>query len=310
MNLTHVIMVFLTSSIIMGCDKMGCLNQSAQLSSRATTEAMILGVYHFNNPGMDTYNLEIDDYFTQKRQAEIREVVELLAQYKPNKIFVEFLPSQQGRLDSLFALYESNRLLLKDIQDGRNEVYQIGFRLAKQLGIKNILAVDHSGAYLAPYVDFIADTLSLKSYQEYNVDYEQQMQSRQLNFTQNTVKENLIYLNEWQQILNNHNYYNNVAITVKDTSDVMFSYKEVNQEIDGLPYLMRSYDFNNIGVELANEWYKRNLFIYRNILEQSEVNDRILIIFGNGHVRHLKQFLDDNPNFNLVDSNNFLTHGK
>lgn len=310
MNKTRLITVFLLSSIILGCNQNEVQNKSTQLSSIASKEAMILGVYHFNNPGMDTYNLEIDDYTTKRRQAEIQEVVDVLAEYKPNKIFVEFLPNQQTKLDSLFALYENNRLSLKEIKDGQNEVYQIGFRLAKQLGIQDILAVDHTGVYLAPYADFIADTLSIKSYQEFNVDYKQKMENRQKTFTQNTVKENLIYLNDWQQILDNHNYYNNIAITIRDTSNVMFSYQEMDQEIDGLPYQMRSYDFNNIGVELATEWYKRNLFIYRNILEQTNDNDRILIIFGSGHVRHLKQFFDDNPDFNIIGVSDFLNNEK
>jgi len=73
---------------------------------------------------------------------------------------------------------------------------------------------------------------------------------------------------------------------------------------------MRSYDFNNIGVELATEWYKRNLFIYRNILERTEENDRILIIFGSGHVRHLNQLFDDNPKFKIVGANNILNNEK
>lgn len=310
MNNKRVVMVFLIASIIIGCNQTGSQNKSTQSASTASKKAMILGVYHFNNPGMDTYNLDIDDYSTKKRQAEIREVVDLLAQYKPNKIFVEFLPSQQVKLDSLFSLYANNQLLLKDINNGQNEVYQLGFRLAKQLSIKEILAVDHPGVYLGPYADFIADTLSIKTYQEYSEDYKQQMETRQITFTKNTIKENLIYLNDWQQILNNHSYYNNVAIAVKDTSNVMFSYKEMEQEIDGLPYLMRSYDFNNIGVELATEWYKRNLFIYRNILEQTNDNDRILIIFGSGHVRHLKQLFEDNPEFNIVNTNSFLNNEK
>ncbi|WP_347924318.1 DUF5694 domain-containing protein [Pontimicrobium sp. SW4] len=294
----------------MGCNQKEAQNKSAQLSSLASKEVMILGVYHFNNPGMDTYNMEVDDYSTKKRQAEIQEVVNLLAKNRPNKIFVEFLPSQQAKLDSLFTLYADNRLSLKDINGGQNEVYQLGFRLAKQLGIKEILAVDHHGVYLGSYVDFIADTLLIKSYQDYSVDYKQQIEKRQKSFTKNTVKENFIYLNDWQQILNNHNYYNNVAITVKDTSSVMFSYKEMEKEIDGLPYQMRSFDFNNIGVELVTEWYKRNLFIYRNILEKTEEGDRVLIIFGSGHVRYLKQFFDDNPEFNITDTNSFLNNEK
>lgn len=310
MNKIQLIIIVLVSYIIIGCSQKETQNKSIKSNSLALKEAMILGVYHFNNPGKDTYNLEIDDYSTKKRQAEIQEVVNLLAKHKPTKIFVEFLPSQQLKLDSLYALYADNRLLLKDINGGQNEVYQLGFRLAKQLGIKEILAVDHHGTFLAPYADFIADTLSINAYQKYSEDYKLQMEKRQKNFTKNTIKENLIYLNNWQQILNNHNYYNNVAITVKDTSNVMFSYKEIKKEIDGLPYQMRSFDFNNIGVELVTEWYKRNLFIYRNILEKTEDNDRILIIFGSGHVRYLKQFFEDNPEFNIVDTNNFLNNEK
>ncbi|MEQ8359575.1 MAG: DUF5694 domain-containing protein [Cytophagales bacterium] len=308
MNKARVTICLLILSIIMGCNQKENLEKSPQLSSPALKRAMILGVYHFNNPGNDTYNLEVDNYFTEKRQSEIQEVVDLLTNYKPTKIFVESLPEQQAKLDSLFNLYRNNSLLLKDINGEQNEIYQIGFRLGKQLGLKRIIAVDHNGAYLAPYADFIADTLSISSYQKYDSTYKQQLAERQKNFLKNTVRKNLVYLNNWQQILNNHNYYNNVAITVKDTSSLMFSYQEMEKVIDGLPYQMHSFDFNNIGVELVAEWYKRNLFIYRNILENTEENDNILIIFGIGHVRYLNQFLKDNPEFDIVNTNSFLSN--
>lgn len=308
MDKIRLIILLLASSFIVGCNQQETQRKSTQSSSENLKEAMILGVYHFNNPGQDSYNLKIGNYYTDKRQSEIQEVVDLLAQYKPTKIFVELLPSQQVKLDSLFNLYNNNLIALKDIRGGQNEVYQLGFRLAKQLGIKDITAVDHQGAYLAPYADFIADTLSIKSYQDYSENYKKQMEERQKNFTKNTVKENLTYLNNWNHILNNHNYYNNIAITVKDTSNIMFSYKEIEKEIDGLPYQMRSFDFNNIGIELVTEWHKRNLFIYRNILEHTKEEDRILIIFGSGHIRYLNQFFNDNPEFNIVDSNNLLNN--
>jgi aspartate oxidase len=120
-------------------------------------------------------------------------------------------------------------------------------------------------------------------------------------FASNSIKENLIYLNKGEQIINNHDYYNNVAIRVKDNANIMFSYQESVQEIDGLPYQMRSYDFNNIGVELVAEWYKRNLFIYRNIIENSESNDRVVIIIGSGHLYYLNQLLTNNPRFSLTN---------
>jgi pheromone shutdown protein TraB len=69
---------------------------------------------------------------------------------------------------------------------------------------------------------------------------------------------------------------------------------------------MRSFDFNNIGVELVAEWYKRNLFIYRNILENSNENDRILVIIGSGHIFYLNQLLENNSEFNMINPNKFL----
>jgi pheromone shutdown protein TraB len=86
----------------------------------------------------------------------------------------------------------------------------------------------------------------------------------------------------------------------------MFTYQESEQEINGLPYQMRSFDFNNIGVELVAEWYKRNLFIYRNILENSNENDRILVIIGSGHIFYLNQLLENNSEFNMINPNKFL----
>ncbi|WP_375559629.1 DUF5694 domain-containing protein [Bernardetia sp. OM2101] len=268
--------------------------------------ALLLGMYHFDNPNRDTYNMKVDDYLSVKRQNQIQEVADSLENYKPTKIMVEALPSQQATLDSLYELYLQDKITLDDIKNGKNEIYQLGFRLGKKLGGIPIKAIDHNGNWLAPYADFIADTLSLEYYQKDYAEKAAQNKKQQEAFLLNTVRQNLIYLNQWEQILENHTYYNNIAVQVKDTATIMFGYQEQEQEIEGVPYLMRSFDFNNIGVELVTEWYKRNLFIYRNILENTEENEQVLIIFGSGHIRYLQQMLEDNTEFEVVDVNQFL----
>ncbi|ADR20708.1 DUF5694 domain-containing protein [Marivirga tractuosa] len=274
------------------------------------TSVMLLGVYHFNNPGQDTYNTKIDDYYSDRRQEEIKEVVGLLREYNPTKIFVELTPKSQSKIDSLYQLHLNDRINLHEIKGGVNEVYQIGFRLGKQSGGIPITAVDHAGPWLGDYVDFIADTLALDYYQEKKSEELKFNKEKQKRLVSNTVKENLIYINEDRQIIGNHDYYNNIAIRVKDSANIMFSYQESEQEIEGLPYLMRSYDFNNIGVELVAEWYKRNLFIYRNIIENSQQNDRIVVIIGSGHVFYLNQLLANNPKFDLTNPNELLINAK
>jgi len=298
----------ITLLLFLGCQQEG----EKQIKSDSSKEisVMLLGIYHFNNPGQDTYNMEIDDYYSDRRQKEIREIVGLLEEYRPTKILVEFTPDHQSQLDSLYQLYLNDKIKLEEIEGGVNEAYQIGFRLGKQSGGIQIKAIDHSGPWLGDYVDFIADTLMLDYYQKKQYEEQLELKERQKRFTSNTIKENLIYLNESEQIISSHDYYNNVAIRVKDTANILFSYQESEQEIEGLPYQMRSYDFNNIGVELVAEWYKRNLFIYRNIIENSESKDRVVIIIGRGHVFYLNQLLSKNPKFELINPIALLTNNR
>jgi hypothetical protein len=71
------------------------------------------------------------------RQREVEELIELLAAFRPTKVAVEFTPDRQPRLDSLYAEYRAGRWALR-----RNEVYQLGFRLAAHLGHEGVHAVD------------------------------------------------------------------------------------------------------------------------------------------------------------------------
>jgi hypothetical protein len=203
------------------------IKQTQLLSDNSEqTSIMLLGMYHFNNPGKDSYNTEVDDYWSDKRQKEIKEVVDLLEEFKPTKILVELSPSEQSKIDSIYNLYLKDQIALKDIQGGINEVYQIGLRLGKQLDGIDVITIDHNGNWLAPYADFIADTLEYEDYLNHSSSYAQGMKERNVLFSESSIRENLVYLNEREQIINNHNYYNNVAIKVKDTANIMFTYQE------------------------------------------------------------------------------------
>lgn len=50
-------------------------------------EILLLGTFHFSNPGLDSYRPEHDvDIFSERRQAELREVLDRLARFRPTKI--------------------------------------------------------------------------------------------------------------------------------------------------------------------------------------------------------------------------------
>ena len=89
-------------------------------SEDTKTQVMLLGVYHFDNPGKDKHNLKIDDYLTEKRQQEISEVISLLSQFEPNKIFIELKPDSQEEIDSLYQLYAMDKLDLNELETARS----------------------------------------------------------------------------------------------------------------------------------------------------------------------------------------------
>jgi hypothetical protein len=53
---------------------------------------------------------------------------------------------------------------------------------------------------------------------------------------------------------------------------------------------------------LSAYWYNRNLRIFRKIQKMTSSNkDRILVIFGNGHVAILRKLLEASPEYKFVE---------
>ena len=88
---------------------------------------MVVAVTHFGNPGRDLHNVTVDDVLSARRQAEIQDVTAALTRFKPTKVLVEW-PSDAADHD--YKAYCDGSL-----SPSRNEVVQLGFRLAYELGL-------------------------------------------------------------------------------------------------------------------------------------------------------------------------------
>src|SRR5687768_6035270 len=111
------------------------------LSQPARPEVLVLGTYHMASPGRDIFNSKVDDVLAPKRQAEIAEVVAVLKRFQPTKIAVERNAGDQ-RIKKDYAAYLAGTHELT-----RNEIEQLGFRLAKELGHTEVYAVDADGEF-------------------------------------------------------------------------------------------------------------------------------------------------------------------
>jgi hypothetical protein len=271
------------------------------------TEVLLLGVWHFSNPGLDEYNTEVDDYFNPKRQQEISEVNNRLASFQPNKIFVECQSSRQAYIDSL---YQSPDFDPKKLQKNRgvNELYQIGFKLGNLLGHQKLYCVDASGLWIGPAVNKVAAEQYPELTDNLNNKFKKIMVEKDQFLASHTIRESLLDFNTAKSLAENHNYYITFAASIVDnTVEEDFPIFE-HEEAEGTKgRLSVSPDRKYIGAELVAEWYRRNIKIYSKILEAVESGDeRILIVFGQGHIPIIRQLFIDHPDFKVVEVNTVL----
>jgi hypothetical protein len=230
---------------------------TAQPQSRA--EILILGTYHMANPGHDIYNMHADDVLSPQRQQEIAALMEVLKKFRPTKIAVES-DATSDRVPKEYADYLAGKYSLS-----RNEIDQIGYRLGKELGLKTIYPVDADGDFPIKRVQNYAKANNL---------------SDKLDAVMSgwaaLVKEQDEYLRS-HTVLETLEYTNSDARVAKDVG----FYMQMTRL--GEPW-------EEAGPDLLAAWYQRNIRIYSNIVKLIDSpSDRILVIYGAGHLGWLRQ---------------------
>ena len=94
--------------------------------NKQPVKVLLLGVFHFDNPGLDVAKFKNADILSAERQKEVMDVVNKLKAFAPDKIFIEAAPESQAKIDSQIVQYKAGKLALT-----ANETQQLGFRLAK-----------------------------------------------------------------------------------------------------------------------------------------------------------------------------------
>lgn len=106
--------------------------------TRQPVPVLLLGSFHFGYPNLDGHKTDSSKYIDVKspvRQKELKELAEVIMRFKPTRIYVE--SSDAGWIDSLYEAYRKGSYSL-----GRNEIFQVGFRVAGLAGISKIYSVD------------------------------------------------------------------------------------------------------------------------------------------------------------------------
>lgn len=248
------------------------------LYAQPKTKMLLLGTFHFDNPGLDVAKFQNANVLSEKRQAEISEIIGKLKAFKPTKIFVEYPPEVQGRLDTAVMKYKDGQLTLK-----ASEIHQIGVRLAKELDLPTIYGVDYRQAVF-PYDSLVKVVQSEKQFgllglMKHSIDSIQNAFNAALKT--HTLREMLLQANdEKSRSLQVGGYYQFLEAGGKD---------------------------NHVGAYLTSEWWRRNMIIYANILKRLEpADERILVLFGAAHTALLHEMAQYSPKLELVPVDSVL----
>lgn len=257
-----------------------------QAQQQRSTEILTLGTFHFDFPNRDFIQIENSnqiDVLNPEYQKEINLIVDKLKKFEPTIIVIEYQPSEQKKIDSLYSEYLAGEYQLR-----REESQQIGFRIAKEMGANKLYCVDEWGEFnqQVKNVVFGNDTIESKKFNQYyqkNVDASKKYNPKTI-FKEEGILPELIRINDPKYIRKTLGNY----------------------LIGPFKYESEKGDFFGVNFE-TGRWFNRNLKIFRNIQRiKTDPNDKILVIFGSGHMSVLNLLFESSPEFELVNANSYL----
>ncbi|KQS55527.1 hypothetical protein ASG17_05465 [Brevundimonas sp. Leaf363] len=248
-------------------------------------QVMVVGAFHFDNPGMDLANAQIDPVTTPAKQAELAQVAEDLARFRPTAVAVERIATDTATLaDQRWPEFTAATLT-----SNSDERVQIGYRLAALTGVSRVYAIDEQpdeGEHdYFPFDKVAAWAAAHGREAELNaLIAEPGRLSAEMEANQR------IHTLGWMlRDMNRRDHPMHGAI---DFYYRLLSYGDAVEQP---------------GAELNAGWYERNAKIFAKLMLTAKPGDRIVVVYGAGHLYWLRHFIESTPGFELVEANDYLT---
>lgn len=279
-------MNFFKSLLIVSILFFSCSNQNKdQQSIKAVSDyfpkeqakVLVVGTFHFDYPGLDAHKTSDEDkidVLKEPKKSEVTELVEYIKKFKPNKIAIE-------AYDNWNATEKLNQYKNGDHRDKRDERYQLAMRIANELQLDTLYAID-SGTMVED-LEKIDSSYTNALFKDF--DFQSDDPYNQYVFDWIGKEEKLL-----------------------PKVKLLDYFKHINSKTSHQygygAYLVGDFKLDNErGPDiLSSWWYNRNLRIFRKLqLITENSNDRILLIFGNGHAAVLRQLLEASPEYEFVE---------
>lgn len=262
------------------------LSAPAVPAAQAPVEVMVLGTYHFANPGQDKVNAQIDPVTTPAKQAQLEQVAERLAAFKPTVIAVERVARDQATLlDHRYPEFTR-----ADLLKNPDERVQIAYRLANKLGLKQVYAVDEVAEEGEP------DYFPFEPVQKWAQDHGR------------TADIDALFgpVQAWAAKLEQDQKTRSVADLLAELNapDHPIAIRSMGEGYYRLLALGKGRDLP--GADLNARWYARNARIFAKLTQVVKPGDRVLLVYGSGHNYWLRHFAGETGGFKLVEAGPYL----
>lgn len=234
-------------------------------------KVMMLGVFHFANPGRDMVKSGVIDVMTPANQAYLQKLATRIAAFRPTDVLIECEPSQQSRFDADYAGYKAGTF-----EATSNENHQLGFRVAKAAGLARVTCFDEGkvGWEAEPMMAYIK---AHEPQTQAALDATIQALSGREEREQATLSLGKLLL------LSND--------PARDRENKAF-YLATNAVDAGASFA---------GADAAASWWHRNFRMYANVQRAAMPGHRVLVVAGAGHTAILKDLLAIDTQRKAVD---------
>lgn len=262
------------------------LTRARQEVNKPPIKVYLLGTFHFAQTE-SSYDVLEDDH-----QKSIQQLCALIQSQNPDKVFIERMPDFEyiNRMDSLYNAFKKGDSLTR-----RNEIWQVAFRVARNLGHDSVYSCDHPGQY--GYYMSLIEEYAHQTGQLGKLNYKGSGMTAPLTDIINadslrdkiTLLEFIKWLNAPEVQRSSHasyiNYYNQLGNT-------------------------NAYQYDSayfLGAKLTADWYRRNIMIYSKMLAQLNYTENaIFLLMGNDHIPIIRHLFESNPFFEVVPAIEWL----
>ena len=276
------LLIFILSLTLLSCNSRQKKIQNENLEPSTSKKVLLVGTFHYNNPGADVAKTKSFDILNEDSQLELKNISTKITDYNPTKIFVEWPYDEQNELDSLYQVYKKGNYFENDSLSDfylKNEIFQLAFRIARQNNLKRVYAIDYSTSF--PLEDVMKEIeqnnqFDLKKKIEdgiskFTVDFDNKIESG-VSLTELTY-----FINSKEMRKFSNYFHNDLMLLAGSTKD--FS-----------------------GPLLTSEWFKRNIYMWSLIQKGvTESDERIMVLAGLSHVAMFELFIKENDTWKVKE---------